>query len=39
MDQVENNAMAPGKPSGMRWERKIMLGLAVALLAVVAAGG
>lgn len=36
MNQVENNAIAPDKSAGMSWERKVMLGLVVALLAVAA---
>ncbi len=36
MDQAENNAIASGKPRGMSWERKVMLGLVIALVAVAA---
>lgn len=36
MDQAENDSITPGKPAGMSRERKIMLGLAVALLTVAA---
>lgn len=35
MDEIENNAIDAGKPKGMSWERKIMLGLVAALLLVV----